>query len=187
MARAYRFAVAFPVAASMCASAAFGQIAIQPVPNQPVTKPAPTKPGDPQIQPVRPPVQPPRPPKPGDPQIQPIRPPVQPPKPVRPRPPQYNPEWNWNHHYRPPHWIGWNQAILFSGLFGGGNYLTVRQNIPDLQRFGFHNRVRSMYTTGRWVVCSKKNYRGNCRTVSGRQGTFSTLNGKIRSIRFIGR
>jgi hypothetical protein len=190
-----RIGMGITIATSLCASYAFAQVQIQPVqPTRPVTKPAPVKPtppttkpmpvrpGGPQIQPPRP--QPPKPVKPRPP-IQPPRP--RPPKPVKPRPPQYNYEYNWRHHYRPPHYVGWNQAILFTSYYGGGQYMTVRHNIPDLRRYGYGDRTRSLYATGRWMVCSKTNYRGTCRTYRGRQGSLGSLNGRVSSIRFVGR
>jgi hypothetical protein len=193
MKRIASIGIGVAVAASLCASHAVAQVQIQPVqPTKPVTKPAPvrpTKPGGPAIQPPRPPkpIQPVRPPKPVKPRPpKPIQ-PVRPPKPVKPRPPQYGNHYYWNHHYRPPHHIGWNQAMLFTGYYGGGSYLTVRHNIPDLRRYGFDGRTYALYATGRWMVCSKINYRGTCRTYRGRQGSLGSLNGRVSSIRFVGR
>jgi len=187
-----KFGIGIVAAASLFGAGAVGQVQVQPVqpvqPTQPSTKPAPVRPGQPSIQPPRP--QPPKPvkpipPKPDRPQIQPPRP--QPPKPVKPRPPQYDYQYRWTHHYRPPHYIGWNQAMLFTGYYGGGHYMTVRHNIPDLRRYGYNDRTHSLYATGRWMVCSKTNYRGDCRTYRGRLGSLGSLGGRVSSIRFIGR
>jgi len=180
-----KFGVGIAAAALLFGTGAVAQVQVQPVQPSPpstmpvappTTKPAPVRPGQPSIQP----------PKPGRPEIQPPRP--QPPKPVRPpRPPQYDHEYNWTHHYRPPHHVGWNQAMLFTGHYGGGHYMTIRHNIPDLRRYGFNDRTRSLYATGRWMVCSKTYYHGTCRTYRGRQGSLGSLNGRVSSIRYIGR
>jgi hypothetical protein len=148
----------------------------RPAPVQPIQRPQPPKP----VQPIERP----QPPKPVHP-IEPSRP--QPPNAVKPRPPQHDSQYHWNHNYRPPHHVGWNQAMLFSGFFGGGHYMTVRHNIPDLRRYGFNDRTRSLYATGRWMVCSQTYYHGTCKTYRGRQGSLGSLNGRVSSIRFIGR
>lgn len=174
-----KLGVGIAAAASLFGSSVTAQVQVQPVqpgqpstrpvkPPPPTTKPAPVKPDRPSIQPPRP--QPPRPVK---------------PKP--PRPPHYDYHYHWNHHYRPPHYVGWNQAMLFTGYYGGGHYVTIRHNVPDLRQYGFNDRTHSLYATGRWMVCSKTYYHGNCRTYSGRQGSLGSLNGRVSSIRFIGR
>ena len=181
-----KLGTAIAAVVSLYGSSAVAQVQVQPVqPTSPVTKPAPVKPTRPTTKPA--------PVKPGGPSIQPPRPqppkPVKPvpPRPVKPRPPQYDYEYSWRHHYRPPHYVGWNQAMLFTGYFGSGHYMTVRHNIPDLRRYGFDDRTRSLYATGRWMVCSKTYYHGKCRTYRGREGSLGSLNGRVSSIRFIGR
>jgi len=187
-----RLGTAIAAVASLFGSSAVAQVQVQPVqptkpvtkpapvkPTPPMTKPAPVKPGGPSIQPPRP--QPPKPVKPTPPR------PIQPPRPEPPRPPQHNYEYSWRHHYRPPHYVGWNQAMLFTGYYGGGHYVTIRHNVPDLRRYGFNDRTRSLYATGRWMVCSKTYYHGTCRTYSGRQGSLGSMSGRVTSIRFIGR
>jgi hypothetical protein len=73
------------------------------------------------------------------------------------------------------------------GPFGGGHYLTVHHDIPDLRHYGFNDRTRSLYATGRWMLCSKSYYHGTCGTYRGMQGSLGSLNGRVSSIRYIGR
>lgn len=131
------------------------------------------RPDRPQIQPPRPrPPEPPRPPRPQPPRPQPPRPP-EPPRPPRPPVP-------------PP--VVRGTAILYSGPGWSGRYLTVRQNIPDLRRYGFEDRAVSLRTIGRWEICSERNYRGRCITVMGDQRLFGTgVRGRVSSIRYRGR
>lgn len=167
MQKIVRIGLGMTLAFAMSSSSVFAQMTIQPVPN----RPGPGQPGRPSIQPV---------PKP-----QPVR-PVRP-QPPRPRPPHHDLAWIWLHQFRPPHHIGWNQALLFSGPYGSGSYTVVRQSIADLKSIGFNDRARSIYTTGTWMVCTRTNYRGSCATYRGRQGELGHLGGNISSIRFMAR
>jgi len=150
----------------------------RPAPGTPTIQPV--KPGGPQIQPPRPvkpipvrprpPIQPPRP-------IKPI-----PPRPVHPRPPiTVNPGWNFHH----PGWA-YGRAVLFSGNYYGGRYITIRQNVTDLRRYGFNDRAQSMHARGRWQVCTKVNYRGRCHVVRGSDPLLGRLNGNVTSLRYLG-
>ena len=77
--------------------------------------------------------------------------------------------------------------MLFTGYYGDGHYLTIHHNVPDLRHYGFNDRTHSLYATGHWMVCSKANYRGTCHTYRGSQGSLGSLDGRVSSIRFIGR
>jgi len=152
----------------------------RPAPGTPTIQPV--QPGRPEIQPPRPipprPIQPPRPVKPKPPK--PIRP--IPPRPVHPRPPiTVNPGWGVHH----PGWA-YGRAVLFSGNYYGGHYITIRQNVTDLRRYGFNDRAQSMHARGRWLVCTKVNYRGRCHTVRGSDPLLGRLNGNVTSLRYLG-
>lgn len=204
---------AFAAAVSLTGSLALAQAQVRPVqPTSPATRPMPvettpavTKPAPvtptPLPQPVRPqPPQPitptlptrPQPPKPITPTLPTNPQPITPTVPTKPQPPiQRPPNWDYRHHwnngYYPPHWINWNRAFLFSGYYGGGYYMEVTHNIPDLRYYGFNDRPRSLYAQGRWMVCSRTYYRGYCRTFRGPQWSLGVLNGRVSSIRYVGR
>lgn len=174
-------------------SVAEAQTQVQPTrPSKPQVQTA--LPDKPQIQPPRPgrpQIQPPRPvspvivkPRPPRPEIQPPRPPrPQPPRPIRPRPPiTINP--GWGHHN--PGWA-YGRAVLFSGSYYSGHFMTVRHNIADLRQFGFNDRADSLHARGRWQICSETHYRGRCATVRGSDPYLGRLTGRVSSIRYIGR
>ena len=185
--------LALTAGTSLASSPILAQVQVQPTqPSQPQVQPArptkpavqPVRPPRPVIQPVRPPrpeIQPPRPPRP---EIQPPRPPrPQPPRPIRPRPPVVvNPGWGQHH----PGWA-YGRAVLYSGRYYSGHYMTVRQNIPDLSRYGFNDRADSLHARGRWQICSKTRYRGVCVTVRGSDPHLGRLTGRVSSIRYVGR
>jgi hypothetical protein len=158
----------------------------RPAPGTPTIQPV--KPGGPQIQPPRPvkptpvrprpPIQPPRPVKPKPPRPpHPVR-----PIPVRPRPPiTVNPGWNFHH----PGWA-YGRAVLFSDSYYRGHYMTIHHNVPNLRNYGFNNRAESMHARGRWLVCTKANYRGRCHTIRGSDPHLGRLGDKISSLRYLG-
>ena len=152
----------------------------RPAPGTPTIQPVP---GGPQIQPPRPvKPKPPTPPRP----IQPPRPvkpkPPRPPHPVRPRPPiTVNPGWGIHH----PGWA-YGHAVLFSGNHYNGHHIIIRQNVTDLRRYGFNDRAQSMHARGRWLVCTKVNYRGRCHTIRGSDPLLGRINGNVTSLRYLG-
>ena len=155
--------LALAAGTSMVSSPILAQVQVQPTrPTRPQVQPP--RPGGPQIQPPRPSepvIVKPRPPRP---EIQPPRPPrPQPPRPIRPRPPVVNPGWGQYH----PGWA-YGYAVLYSGRYYSGHYMTVRQSIPDLSRYGFNDRADSLHARGRWQICSKTRSRGACATVRGK-------------------
>lgn len=164
-------------AGSLMVTSLAGAQSVQPV--SPVARPAP---GGPQIQPPRPDRPQIQPPRPGGPQIQPPRPGRPEIQPPRPRPPRPRPP-------RPPVVVnpGFSTATLYSGQHWRGHYLTVRHAISDLRQYGFDNRAVSLRGAGRWQICSKAHYRGNCITVRGSESYFGKLSGKVSSIRYLGR
>ena len=164
--------VAFTAGALMLVPAAEAQTQVQP-----------TQPGGPQIQPPRPgrpEIVQPRPPQP---EIQPPRPPrPRPPKPVRPpRPIIINPGWCHGN----PGWA-YGHAVLYSGTHYRGHYVTVRSSVSELRQYGFDNRALSIHARGRWLICSKSQYRGDCITLRGSDPSFGRLAGRVSSIRYIG-
>lgn len=144
------------------------------------------RPGGPQIQPPRPDgpqIQPPRPTEPVIVKPRPPRPEIQPPRPIRPSPPIIvNPGWG----YHNPGWA-YGRAVLFSGSYYSGQFMTVRHNIADLRQYGFNDRADSLHARGRWQICSEAHYRGQCATVRGSDPYLGRLTGRVSSIRYIGR
>jgi hypothetical protein len=140
--------------------------------------------------PERPQVVPPRP------QPQPERPQVLPPGPERPvRPP---PNWegqHWRHGtWQPANhgwydwWYGFGRVVLYADPHYRGRGLFLRQSEPNLRRWNFNNRAQSIRVSGRWQICSKTYFRGDCRVVrsSRRQLYGIGMDRRISSIRFLG-
>jgi hypothetical protein len=125
--------------------------------------------GGPQIQPPRPTPRPPRPEPPQPPRPQPPRPPV------RPRP------------ILPP--VAHQRLTLYPGLLAIGRPHVFTSSARNLQSYGANDLALSLVAVGRWQVCSNANYRGKCRTVTGRvlNLTLYGLGRQISSVRYLGR
>lgn len=118
--------------------------------------------GGPQIQPPRP--KPPRPPRP-----QPPRPPL-PPRPILPP-------------------VAHQRLTLYPALLAIGRPHMFTSSARNLQSYGANDWALSLVAVGRWQVCSDANYRGKCRTVTGRVPnlTLYGLGRQISSVRYLGR
>jgi hypothetical protein len=83
--------------------------------------------------------------------------------------------------------IGGVGITVFEDTNFRGATVTFRENVPDLGRFNFNDKISSLRVAGseRWEVCEDSNFRGRCITVSGNEPdlTRNGWNDRISSLR----
>ena len=86
---------------------------------------------------------------------------------------------------------GYGQGALVIYEHGdfGGQYLPVNQDLYDLNRTNFNDKVSSIrVNSGRWLICSDPGFRGRCEVLQGttRSLHYFRMNDAISSIKRIG-
>lgn len=103
---------------------------------------------------------------------------------------------NWNHGgWGPagaafnPNWQGYGRIALHGYQNYGGNWVMFQRSVPDLRRYNFDNKTRSIRVSGRWELCSGRNYTGRCvkTSVSRSQLNSMKLDRSVSSLRYLGR